>query len=246
MGLFDNFKPAAQVQQQQGAAPTQQPSANTNPTVPSTSNTPISTEQKFNADGTPASNVPPLGEYQKLWENDPNAKPNEPFSFNSDPAKLLETAKTVDFTKVLTPELQKRIQAGGADGQAANMEAMNTIAQLTFAQSAHASSKIVEQALQSMEERFNAALPDIIKRHSVAETVRSNNPLLTNPAMAPLIEALQQQMTRKFPQATAAEIKDHVNDYLNGAADLIASGRPVPESKNKGRPQENWEKFFTE
>jgi len=234
MGLFDNFKPAAP------AAPAT--SANHNSTVPSTSTVPaqvVATATDATGAAKPAA---PLDNYNKLWENDPNAKKSEPFTINSDPAQLLEAAKTVDFTKTLTPELHARIKAGGEDAQLAMVEAMNAVSQLTYAQSAHAAAKIAEQAMQKQQAAFEASLPDIIKRHSVSDNLRTTNPLMSNPAMAPMVDALQAQFTRKYPQATATEIQAHVNDFLNGAADMITAQRPQPKT-SKGREDQDWSKF---
>jgi hypothetical protein len=236
MSLFDAFRAAP-------AAPAT--SANANPTVPSAATAPVPVAQPGAAPATPAEPASPLAKYTDLWKTDPNAKPDAPFSFNSDPAKLLDTAKTVDFTKVISPELQARITAGGADAQTAMMEAMNGVAQMSFAQSAHASAKIVESALQAQEDRFKEMLPQLIKQHSVADSFRNDNPLLTDPALAPMVGALQVQFTKQYPQATAAEIKSHVNDFLNGAADKIHSSRPQPKAAVV-KKTEDWERFFTQ
>lgn len=238
--------PAAQPAAQPATQPATQPaSVSANPTVPSASNTPVATATNPDGSVNPHATASPLDKFQDLWKNDPNApKPAEPFSFNSDPAKLMEAAKTVDFTKVLTPELQKRIQAGGADGQQAVVEAMNLTSQMSFAQAAHASSKITEAALQQMETRFQDMLPTLIKKHSAQDSLRSTNPLMTNPAMAPMIQALQSQFTGKFPQATVTEINQYVNDYLNGAADMITSQRTPATDGKPVKKEEDWGKFF--
>ena len=232
--LFNTAKPAPAAPTTPTAPPAAAASANANPTVPNASNT-LTTE------GAGAS---PLDQYKDLWKNDPNAKPDTPFSFNSDPAKLLDTAKTVDFTKVVSPEIMARIHAGGSDGQNAMMEAMNSVTQLSFAQSSHAATKITESALQAQEERFKAMLPDLIKQHSVRDAFRTDNPLLNDPALAPMVHALQSQFTKQYPQATANEIKQHVNDYLDGAASRIQSSRPQPKAESKGRQEIDWEAHF--
>lgn len=236
--VFDLFKqtpaPAAQT--------TPVASAQGNPTVPTDQTVPTPTAATT---GTDSAATSPMDKYSKLWETDPNVKPTAPFSFNSDPTKLMDTAKTVDFTKVVSPEVMKRIQAGGTDAQAALMDAMNTMSQLSFAQSSHAAAKITESALQAQEQRFKDMLPNLIKQHSVADSFRNDNPLLQDPAMAPMVQALQQQFTTKYPQATASEIKSHVNDFLNGAADRIQATRPKPVEAAK-RGEEDWSKFFNQ
>jgi hypothetical protein len=240
MSVFDMFKQAAPAAPATPAAA----SAATNPTVPSPNNSPVVT-----GDPTQTTQVTavksPLDQYGKLWDTDPNAKPNEPFKFNSDPNKLMETAKTVDFRKIVSPATMSKIQAGGTEAQTAMMDAMNSMTQMVFAQSSHATSKIVESALQAQEARFNEMLPDLIKRNSSVDNLRTTNPLMADPAMAPMIQALHTQFTNQYPKATAAEINEHVNTYLNGAADRITSLRPVKAVANK-RQETDWGNFFTE
>ena len=236
MSLFDIFtKQAAPAT----AAASTTNTAATNPTVPSTATVPA----QMDANGNPVAKSP-LDQYGTLWENDPNKpKPMEQFAFNADQGKLLEAARQVDFTKMLTPELQKRIQAGGADGMNAVMEAMNSTAQASYAQSALASSKIAEAANRAAEDRMMAMLPDILRKHSVQNSVRETNPLATDPAMAPLISALQTQIQSKYPTATPTEVSSHVNDFLNAAADRITGARPKPQDKS-ARPAMDWDLFM--
>ena len=216
-------------------------SAATNNTVPNANTVPAAVANP-STPANPAEPASPLDSYKDLWQPDPNAKPNEPFKFNSDPAKLLETAKTVDFTKVVTPEVMAQISAGGPEAQKAMMSAMNGMTQMAFAQAAHASAKITETALQAQENRFKEMLPNLIKQHTVVDSLKQNNPLMADPAMAPLIGALQTQFTAKYPMATATEIQNHVNDFLNGAADRIAGTRPQPKDTSK-RAEVDWSKF---
>jgi hypothetical protein len=214
--------------------------------VPNATNTPVPADPNAStvAAASANPNASPLDVYKDLWKNDPNATADKPFSFNSDPAKLLDSAKTVDFTKVITPELQAKINAGGAGAMEASMQAMNSMVQNVFAQSAHASAKITESALQAQEDRFKAMLPQLIKQHSVTDNLRTSNPLMADPAMAPMVQALQQQFTRQYPAATAAEIQSHVSTFLDGAADRITGLRPAPKDTTRRAHQEDWSNFF--
>lgn len=214
-------------------------SAGSNPTVPNASNTPVATPDPNSS--TPSAS--PLDKFQDLWKTDPNAKPNEPFSFNSDPAKLMDTAKTVDFTKVVSPDVMAAINKGGPEAQQAMFAAMNSMSQLTFAQASHAAAKITEAALQAQEQRFKDMLPTLIKEHSVQDSLKQDNPLMSDPALAPMIGALQSQFTKQYPNATSGEITAYVNEFLNGAADRIAGVRPKPHD-SKARPEQDWGKLF--
>jgi hypothetical protein len=242
MSLFAT--PASAVPTSGAGAPAPAPNSSAaiaaaNPTVPSTANTPIQTDPLT---GKPMES--PLANFADLWKTDPNAKTNEPFRFNSDPAKLLESSRGIDFTKVIPPDLQLRMNAGGSDGVKAQQEAMNLVAQMTFAQSANASAKIGETVAMEVERRVQALLPQLIRQHAVSDSIRAENPLLNNPATAPMVEALQQQLTSKYPNASSQEIKQHINDYLNGVVDIVKSGQPTPEVKKTGREEMDWSKFL--
>lgn len=238
MGLFDMFTASTPAT----STTTPSNSANSNPTVPSATNTPTITTPAADTVAANGGDKSPLSQFDKLWDNDPNAKADTPFTFNSDPTKLLESARTVDFTKAISSELMAKINAGGQGAQQAMLEAMNNVSQLTYAQSSQAASKIAEQAVAATEQRFKDMLPGLLKQAQVRD-MQADNPLLSNPASAPMVEALQMQMTKKFPTASSAEIKSHVNDYLNTVADMIAAQRPQPKVAAI-KPSEDWSKFF--
>lgn len=189
----------------------------------------------------------PLDPFAKIWETpaaDPNA-PNPSMFGNLDPKKLLESARTVDFSKAITAEQLAAIKVGGEGGMAAMVQAMNNVAQQTYAQSAMATTKIVEKALNDQSEKFNAMLPSLVRKFSVNENLRTENPLLSNPAIQPLVGALTEQLNRKNPNASAAEIGQQVNDYFSSLGQVFAP-KPV-ESVDVQRSKANatdWDKFL--
>ena len=58
-----------------------------------------------------------------------------------------------------------------------------------------------------------------------------------------MIEGLQTQFQRQYPQATSREISEHVDGFLNAAADRITGNRPKPVDKNV-RPSMDWDAFM--
>lgn len=188
----------------------------------------------------------PFADFDKLWDIDPKATdPNiSPFA-NVDPAKVMESARKVDFAKAVTPELLTKIQAGGQEGMVALMTALNTVSQQTYGQSALATTKIVEQALAQQRTSFEAALPALVKKLSVNDNLRTENPLLANPAIAPMVEALQSALLTKNPNATAAEIQAQVNTFL-GEMGKQFGPKPatVDPSKTAAGADYDWEKFL--
>jgi hypothetical protein len=158
----------------------------------------------------------------------------------ADPTKMLEAARKVDFSKSIPPEVLAKITAGGPEAAGAFAQALNDVSQRAYAQSSFASTKIVEAALAKFQEGIDSRLPGQIKRHQVSDSLRESNPALQHPAAAPIMEALQAQLSVKFPNATVNELKDMAGDYLTKFAGLAG-----PQKKADAVPAgEDWDKFF--
>lgn len=198
------------------------------------------------ANAPAAAPASPLDGFKDLWQTPTNPDPaeNQPIFANVDPQKLMESARKVDFAKAITPENLQKIQAGGQDAVAAFADSMNTVAQTVFAQSALATTKIVEQALIKQQEQFDARLPTMVKKFSANENLLANNPILSNPAVQPLVGALQEQLVRKNPNASAAEIQQQVSDYFAALGNTFAPKPPQATGQNKAKDSEDWEKFL--
>lgn len=242
MSIFETLfgkAPAATPAAQNPVASETPASVAANPTVPSAANA----MPPQNTPPAPEAPKSPLDGFSDLWKNDPKSRPAPQQSFVFDPAKLAEAATKVDFTKVVTPDLMQKIQAGGADAVAATMQAMNSMAQATYAQSAHAASQLVDEALSKSRQQFMEALPTHIRKAQASDALRTDNPLFSNPAVAPILGALEAQITRKFPNATAQEIRQQAQSYLSGLAEVIqAPNKPQEVSAKKG--ETDWSKFL--
>lgn len=192
----------------------------------------------------PAAEVSPMDNFKDLWQpaNTPNVDTTLPANMfaGADPAKMLEAARKVDFAKSVPPDVLAKITAGGPDAAAAFAQAINDVAQRSYAQSSFASTKIVEAALAKFQEGLETRLPSQVKKYQVSESLRESNPALNHPAAAPIMEALQAQLTVKYPNATVKELQDMASSYLTSftsAANPKPKADAVPEA-------ENWDKFF--
>ena len=189
----------------------------------------------------------PLDSFKDIWQTPANPNPDENQSLfaNVDPQKLMESARKVNFSSTLTPENLQKIQSGGQEAVQALTESLNSVAQTVYAQSALATTKIVEQALLKQQEKFDASLPTMVKKFSANESLLSNNPLLSNPAIQPLVGALQEQLVRKNPNASTSEIQQQVVDYFAALGNTFAPKPATPASQSKVRDSEDWEKFLS-
>lgn len=198
-----------------------------------------------NSDSNPSS---PFAEFKDIWQTPTTPDPSQaPIFSQMDPAKVMEAAKKHNFATSITPEMLAKIQAGGTEATQAFAAAMNSVAQTVYAQSAVATTKIVEQALGKAQERYDANLPSLVKKLSANENLLAENPLLSNPAIQPLVGALQEQLVRKNPNATSAEIQSQVNAYFASLGTAFAP-KPVETPASKAAKaaavQDDWSKFF--
>lgn len=201
----------------------------------------------------PNTSESPFAQFEKLWEaSTPEedaaaAASNSPVS-QIDPAKLNEQVKNLDFSKVIPPDMLKKVIAGGEEAGQAFASSLNSVAQTVFAQSAMATNKLIESALTKQAKQFQEQLPELVKRHTFGETLRSENPAFSNPAVLPLIDAVSAQMSVKFPQATAQELSKLSKQYLNQIGLTFAPPPASPGTNANGTPKKvdtDWSKFLT-
>lgn len=242
MSIFDIFK---------GPATPTTPTPATPGQIPAT--TPVSTPTPGAApNGVVPAVVSPTGDqtaqtpldaFSTLWENPANAStPNAPFSFNVDPAKLQEAAGKIDFTKVVTPEILAKINAGGEGASTAMMEAINKTVQASFAQSTLAATKMVEAAVAKTRESVESNIPNLIKSQSLNESLRNSNPAFNHPAAAPVIAALQQQLQVKNPNASVQELQEMAQNYFLSLGEAFTPKKEDTSSAAKG--EVDWSNFL--
>lgn len=232
LDIFNGFRRGSSIDP--ARTPIDDGSAATNTTVPN-SNTPQNDGKVAALPDTTknSAETSPLSGYQDLWA--PNtvkgpdgkdiitttAPPTLTPNMNIEPSKIMEAARTLDFTKSIAPELMDKASKGDA---AAFAQVMNTMAQAAYGQGVLATSGIVQQAMTIQEKNLNErVMPDILRRHTIRTTVEGN-PLSSNPAVAPLLGTIEQQLTSKYPTASPSEIKKHAETYLSGLAEEIVKG----------------------
>ena len=220
------------------------PATAPNGMVPSSDPTPNAGQ---NGTQTPAAS--PLDVFKDVWQTPTNAQTdtNGTVFAGVDPQKLMESASKVDFSKAVTQEQLTAMAAGGEGAMKAFAESLNKVAQTVYAQSAFATTKIVDQALAKAQEGYDSRLPTMIKKFSVNENLQDQNPLLSNPALTPLVSALSEQLVRKNPNATSAEIQQQVNDYFAALGTSFAPKppeTPATRAAAKAAKSEDWSAFL--
>lgn len=220
------------------AAPVAQTSVTTagaNPTVPSAT-TPASNGSVLAIPAAQTGDASPLDKFQDLWKMDPNAAPVIPPSLvpqlNLDPAKLMENASKIDFVKALDPALVDQALSGD---RAAFLQVLNSTMQFGFANSTMASAKMMEGSLSNAENILTKnVLPAAFRNRDVNQALAANNPIFSDPAVAPLMNLLQSQLQQKHPTASAEEIATTAAAYIGQMSNKFVTaqgGKIVQEAQ---------------
>ena len=236
MSIFDMFK-SSPAQQSQQAAP-QQPQGGLHgvPTVTPEPNNPTAPQS---APPMPAS---PLAEFNNLWDTDPNKKPTSSASNKPlNPADVQAAVSKTDFSSVLTPDLLAAIANGGEEAQKAYAQSMNLIAQKVMVDSTLVNNKLNEQLVAAARKEFQDSLPAMLRQQTSSDHLKTSNPLFSNPAIKPVIEATQAQLLQKFPNATPAEITEMTQKYVIAMGESFA---PKATTNSNGAGDVDWSTFL--
>jgi len=192
--------------------------------------------------GTPeagSGTAAPLDQFKDIWQPSDNKNENQPL-INVDPKSLAEAAKKTDFTKMISPEQLSAIGQGGEAAVQAFAQAMNQVAQGVYAQSAFATTKIVESAVNKAREQFQAEIPAHVKRLTVSESLQSENPAFSHPAASPILGAIQAQLAQKHPNASSSELTGMAKQYLEQFANVVSAPQKAADAKKAeaGKPKD--------
>lgn len=216
--------------------------------IPQTANQPadINNSTAANPENKEDKKESPLDKFTDAWKNESNADNSATVAFNADPQKIMEAAAKVDFSKHVTKDQLAAIVNGGENAAQAMMQMLNGVAQGVYAQSALATSKIVENALNAQADKYEKNLPSLVKRLGVSDSLRSENPALNHPAVQPLVSAIESKLAAKFPDASQTELKAMVNEYF-GEISTVFSGKKTEQSANTSAKQgsTDWSDFLS-
>lgn len=209
--------------------------------------------QKVDGNGKPVAENR-LDKHKDIWQpaTDADGKPlpaKQKTKFSIDPAKIMEYAGKQDFKKFVKPETLAAVAKGGEEGSAAFAQAMQEIGSSTFATSMSATSQLIQKALDSQRAEIMADLPEMFKKFSLKDTLRTKHPALSHPAAAPIIEALQNTLASKHPDATAEELRSTAEDFLTSFAAEYGGKKEGEDDEVSGKgskkpKQEDWGAFL--
>lgn len=203
-------------------------------------------QPKPQAEPTPAEPVEPtapLDKYSSLWEDEPNQNlpntNNAAYVPNLTQEQLSNVTKGLDFSKSISPEMLEAIQGGGEGAMKAMLQAISSVGQQAVLHSTVVNNKMTEEAVKAAVERTKGGLPELLRQQNANATTSELNPLLSNPAVAPIIEAAQEQFLRKNPNATPKEIAQMNNDFAVAMGSHFAP-KPVVTPSAEDKDWDAW------
>lgn len=241
MGIFDIFAPKPQQPAPQQQQPQQQPTPPGNiqdqPT-PVTQTTPATEVNgaipaQVPVVETPPKDDSPLADFSKLWEDVPIVEGEKPPEHTPlDPANLAKIMGKADFSKAVDADTLAAIVAGGEGAGTAFTTAMNSVVQQAMVQSTLINEKLTAQAVERAIAATEAKIPDLLRSQAAASHLKDSNPLFSNPAVKPVIDATRAQLLQKFPNDTPAETTQKLNDYLDAMSKAFNPAKADPSAES--------------
>lgn len=216
MSIFDAFKSKAP------AAP--QP-AEANPTVPNQSNT--VQQQPTPQDPNPQS---PNVNFGELWKMEPTQQPQAP-NFKLDPQQLSQVSNNINFARAVNKDDLGKIVQGGEEAVGALMNVLNSVGREIFSTNAQFTSHMTESGYNTAQRAIDTGLPNLVKKQFTQNDLFQANPKLREPALQPLVMAIQSQISQKYPNASPTEVNSMVSQYFTEVVGKSFAPEEKPQSK---------------
>lgn len=183
---------------------------------------------------TGTADKPTLDTFSDLFKPkaaDPNApkRPtlSDPLLTPLDPATFQQHVNNANFTANIP---QETIQKAVSGDVTAFMEAINMASREAFSAAAQLSQGVSEHAAREAATRLDGTLDSRIRGHAI-RTQNSDNPALSHPAAAPMVNAIKAQIATQNPQLTAKEVQQRAEDYFTTFADSITAPKRQAEQQ---------------
>lgn len=170
-----------------------------------------------------------------------NFDPNSLFA-SLEPAKVHEAVGKMNFTDGISADQLSAIAAGGEGAVQALVAVINQTNQKTMASAVLGNAEMIKQAMATVNGGLDARVNAAARKQAIGNTISEANPIYSNPAAKPMVDALAYTLATKNPTATPQEIQKSVEAYFTQLAQAI-----TPQSQAGTQQQTNetdWSKFL--
>lgn len=166
----------------------------------------------------------------------PQADPLAQPLFNFKNEDVIASAKKLDFTSQVNPELLTKAVGGDVD---AMRQALNETVQTAFAAMTLQSGKLMNDGFQRHGQAFDAALPTRLRNHEVA-TRQSDDPVLSHPSVAPVVKAMMATIAAQQPQLRPDQVQSAAENYVKNLGGAFTIQQQATTVKKQQEESPNW------
>lgn len=204
------------------------------------------------AGGQPANNEPKpdplnshLEEMARVWQPattadgkplPPQADPLAQPLFQFKPDDVKKAASNLDFTSNLNPELVTKALGGDA---AAFLECLNGVAQTAFTAQTLNMGNVLNDGFNRHGRAIDAALPTRLRNHAVA-TARSEDPILSSPALVPVIQTMKTFIAAQQPGLSPEQIQAAAENYVKGIGAAFNMKDSKQQETQQAKEETDW------
>lgn len=196
-----------------------------------------------------APNKSPLDGFSTLFKLptdavDPMAEFDKPlFSLRTDSPEFAKAIGERDFSQVVPEDIIAKALQGDAGSF---RQAINHALRAQFSTMSHFVQQMVEQGVKTYHGRSSAAMPHMFKDFAGKTALADSLPNANHAGVQPLMQGLQAQMQKAYPNDSPQQTAQRVRDYLMAVAQGITPASdpnardPVTgKAMNGGAPQGN-------
>lgn len=177
----------------------------------------------------------PLDAFATLFDNpvvnkdDKSAQP-KPTIFDARPEDIQQLASKIDVSSVLTPEMLKGLNpTNNPETQKALQDAFNAVGKSIFQQAITASLGIGKQGMQLGADQASSSALQRVNQDSARSMLTKDMPILSNPAYAPLVNNVMEQLMKHHKGADANLLYTKAKEYF---ANLNVQGADTTNKKS--------------
>ena len=199
--------------------------------------------------GSSAPAASPLDAFAGLWQTQQQEPKADPLTAEVIPMgaeqlqALQQRVSNVNFLSGVKPE---SVAAALGGDQAAFMSVINSAVQAAMLQSVRVNNTMLNAAVNQRTQEIMKALPSNVQQALTANQLRQDLPIFNHPAAAPVLAALEQNLTLNQPGITPAQATQVAKSYLQNFFAEFSGTNPNQQQQTTTTPAGiDWSKMFT-
>lgn len=199
--------------------------------------------------GSTAPAASPLDAFAGLWQTTQQDQKADPLTAEVIPMgaeqlqALQQRVSNVNFLSGVKPE---SVAAALGGDQAAFMSVINSAVQAAMLQSVRVNNTMLNAAVNQRTQEIMKALPSNVQQALTSNQLRQDLPIFNHPAAAPVLSALEQNLTLNQPGITPAQATQVAKSYLQNFFAEFSGTNPNQQQQTTTTPAGiDWSKMFS-